>query len=141
MTQSEIETLENVLKRYKNNLDFAIRTNSKQRESHYRSLINTTENQLKELGKVLPLESNKYLRDELKNRDDRLTQQDEIIKNLRTELKEQNIRIDKLANPEKYKEPEPILEQDHICPACGRSFKGAKGMAAHQRSGACKAAK
>ncbi|GAI08418.1 unnamed protein product, partial [marine sediment metagenome] len=28
----------------------------------------------------------------------------------------------------------------HECPKCGRTFKGARGVAAHQRSGACKAA-
>ena len=135
--QEEIIKQERALQTFKNNLAFAERTNSNHRRDKYKVLVRETEAKLMELGKKMPLESNKYLRETIDKQNDRLTQQDEIIKKLGVELKELREGIEKLKNPPKEEVPkeETIMKE---CPKCGRTFKGDKGMEIHQRT--CKKA-
>lgn len=175
--EDEIKKLEELLQSLKKSLQFAIDTRNKQRESTYRNRIRDTENRLKELGKRLPLESNKYLREEISKLNDKITQLQETNKKEREErvkyiIEEERVHIKRMEQiadmiNDAIKEFEEIIGKPIVeavktkvndllnipkkdepedndltkCPACGRSFKGAKGVAAHQRSGACKAAK
>ncbi|KKM73170.1 hypothetical protein LCGC14_1413130 [marine sediment metagenome] len=129
--KEEIIKQEEALKTFKNNLAFAERTSNNHRRDRYKVLVKETEAKLMELGKKLPLESNKYLRDVIDKQNDRITQQGETIKKLVDELKEQKNKIENLVNPPEVKEPEIITKE---CPKCGRSIKmnNDKSMAIHQ---------
>lgn len=138
--QEEIIILERRLVGYKNNLEFAVKHNNPIRQTKYKNSIRETEEQIKQLERDIPIESNVRLReiiDDLNNRIDKLQ---EANKELKEQVNELNQRIENFINPPKPKEPEPD-EANYECPACGRGgFKGVRGVKAHQSSGACKAA-
>jgi len=137
---TELEKLETIRQRYKNNHDFAVKNNNPIRQTKYKNLISEIDRKIKDIEKDQPLESNVRLRtiiDDLKNDKTELREE---IKELTKKVEASEQRIEKFINPPKPKEPEPKPEVPHECPACGRTFKGARGVAAHQGSGACKAA-
>jgi hypothetical protein len=132
--------LEKRLAGYQANYDFAIANNNPVRQTKYANSIRETKLEIKNLERDRPLESNERLREIIDT-------QNKAIKKLDEENKEQlervsilEARIDAFINPPKIIPPEETDLQtnvDHECPNCGRTFKGAKGVAAHQRSGAC----
>ncbi len=137
---TELEKLEAILQRYKNNYDFAAKNNNPIRQTKYKNLISDIKRKIKDIEKDQPLESNIRLReiiDDLKNDKKELREE---IKELSEKVEASDQRIENFINPPKPKKPEPEPEVPHECPGCGRTFKGARGVAAHQGSGACKAA-
>ena len=141
--QEQIVVLEKRLQGYKNNFDFAVEQNNKIRQTKYANVIRETQLEIKQLEREIPIESNVRLREIIDGQNKKIAKLHEANKELVEEIKKVNKRIEDFVNPPKKEEPkEPTLEHDtdHECPACGRTFKGARGVAAHQRSGACKAA-
>ena len=139
----EIQILEKRLKGYQGNYDFAVLHNNPVRQTKYANSVRETKLKIKELERDIPLESNERLRE-------MLNKQDENIESLRAELnaekearKASEARIEAFINPPKVIPPEETDLQTtvpHECPDCGKTYKGARGVAAHQRSGACKKA-
>jgi chromosome segregation ATPase len=132
----QIAHLEERLEEFKNNKEVAEEHGELRRAHKYENRIRDTKRKIHELEKEIPTESNKRLReiiDELKDNNEELRKQ---IIDLREEIKEQNQRIDRFVNPEKYEkeeEEEPEVEMKE-CPWCHREFKGTKGLKIHQRS-------
>ena len=137
--QEEIIILERRLAGYQANYDFAVKNNNPIRQTKYRNIIRETKEQIKELERDIPIESNVRLREIIDGLNSRIDKLQEANKELEEQVNELNQRIENFINPPKPKPPEPD-EDDHECPKCGRTFKGARGVAVHQRSGACKAA-
>lgn len=137
--EDELKILERRLQGYKNNLAFAIKNSNSIRATKYKNSIRETEEQMKQLERDKPIESNVRLREIIDGLNNRIDKLQEANKELIEQISELNQRIENFINPPKPKPPEPD-EDAHECPKCGRTFKGARGVAAHQRSGACKAA-
>lgn len=135
--EEELIILEKRLQGYKNNLQFAIKNNNPVRATKYKNSVRETEEQMKQLEREIPIESNVRLRkiiDGLNNKIDKLQEANE---ELQEQINELNQRINNFINPPKPK-PEPEPEANYECPACGRGgFKGVRGVKAHQSSGAC----
>jgi len=141
--KEEIAILETRLQGYKNNLQFAIKNNNKIRQTKYRNIVAEVKEQIKQLERDIPIESNVRLREIIDGQNEKIAELQEVNKKQDEKVKALEQRIEDFINPPKKEEPkEPTLEHDvpHECPKCGRTFKGARGVAAHQRSGACKAA-
>ena len=136
----ELKKLETILQRYKNNHDFAVKNNNPIRATKYKNLISDIERKIKDIEKNQPLESNTRLRAIIADLKNDKTELREEIRELTKKVEASEQRIENFINPPKPKKPEPKPEIPHECPKCGRTFKGAKGVAIHQRSGACKAA-
>ena len=141
--EKQLLILETRLKGYEANHKFAIKNNNPVRETKYANSIRETKLEITNLERDRPLESNERLRVIIKGLNDE-------IKSLKDENKEQNkeiesmkARIEAFINPPKVIPPEETdlkINVPHECPACGRTFKGSRGVKVHQSSGACKAA-
>lgn len=141
--QEQIAILEKRLQGYKNNYDFAVTQNNKIRQTKYANIIREVKLEIKQLEKEIPIESNVRLREIIDGLKEADKKSQEVIKKLTERVKELEDWREHLLNPPKKEElKEPTLEHDvpHECPACGRTFKGSKGVKIHQSSGACKAA-
>jgi len=141
--EKRLGILEKRLKGYQNNHQFAIANNNPVRETKYANSIRETKLEIEKLERGKPLESNERLRVIIKGLNDKNSNLESDIKDLKEELKKVNERIDLFVNPPKVIPPEETdlkTTIDHECPACGRTFKGSRGVKAHQASGACKAA-
>lgn len=141
--KEQIVILEKRLQGYKNNYEFAVKNNNKIRQTKYANIIREVELEIKQLEREIPIESNERLRKIIDGQNEAIAELRKELEGVKESNKELNQRIEDFINPPKKEEPkEPTLEHDimHECPACGRSFKGAKGVKIHQSSGACKAA-
>ena len=140
---NEIKILEKRLKSYQGNYDFAVKNNNKIRQTKYANSIRETKNQIKKLELEIPIESNERLREIIEKLEGDIKSVREENKKLREEFQAESKRINALLNPPKAIPPEETdlkTTVDHECPACGRTFKGSRGVTAHQASGACKKA-
>ena len=142
--QEEIIELEKRLQTYKNNHEFAVKNNNKIRQTKYANFIREVKEQIKQLERDIPIESNKRLRKIIDDLHEEIDGVREDNKKLITKIEAEAKRIDAILNPPKVIPPEETdLKTNvlHECPACGRGgFKGSRGVKAHQASGACKAA-
>jgi chromosome segregation ATPase len=132
--------LEKRLKGYQANYEFAIANNNPVRQTKYANSIRETKLEIEKLERDRPLESNERLRAIIKGLEDDIKKLDGKLVEATKKYEESEARIDVFINPPKIIPPEETDIQtnvDHECPNCGRTFKGAKGVAAHQRSGAC----
>jgi len=136
----EMEILERRLVGYKNNFKFAVDNNNKIRQTKYANCIRETEEQIKQLEREKPIEANSRLRAIIDEQNAKIAALHEANKKLNEEFETEKERIQKILNPPKVIPPEETDLQTnvpHECPNCGRTFKGARGVAAHQRSGVC----
>ena len=141
--QEQIGILEQRLVGYKNNYAFAVKQSNKISQTKYKNFIREVEEQIKQLERDIPLESNVRLREIIDTQNEAIESLSVKLDEATKKYEESEQRIDAFINPPKVIPPEETDLQttvDHECPACGRTFKGSKGVAAHQRSGACKAA-
>jgi chromosome segregation ATPase len=132
--------LEKRLKGYQANYEFAIANNNPIRQTKYANSIRETKLEIEKLERDRPLESNERLRAIIKGLEDDIKKLDGKLVEATKKYEESEARIDVFINPPKIIPPEETDIQtnvDHECPNCGRTFKGARGVAAHQRSGAC----
>lgn len=142
--QEQIVILEKRLQNYKNNYDFAVKNNNKVRQTKYANIMAEVKVQIKQLERDIPLESNERLRDIIDGQNAKIDAINVKLEEATKKNEELEARINAFINPPKVIPPEETDLQTnvpHECPKCGRGgFKGSRGVAAHQRSGACKAA-
>ncbi len=138
--EKRLQILDKRLKGYQNNHKFAVANNNSIRQTKYANSIRETKLEIKNLERDRPLESNKRLREIIKGLNDKNSSLGSDIKDLEEKHKELEARIEAFINPPKVIPPEETDLQtnvDHECPNCGKTYKGARGVAQHQRSGTC----
>ena len=138
--KEQIAALEKRFINYKNNYDFAVKQNNKIRQTKYKNIMAEVKEQIKQLEREIPIESNERLREIIDGQNEAITKLQEVNKNQNEKIKALEQRIEDFINPPKKEEAkeEPAIYE---CPKCGRGgFKGVTGVKIHQASGACKAA-
>ncbi len=138
--EKRLQILEKRLKGYENNYKFAVANNNSIRQTKYANSIRETKLEINQLERDRPLESNERLRKIIDGLNAKITALQEEVKSLKEAFEAEKQRIHLLLNPPKVIPPEETDLQtnvDHECPKCRRTFKGARGVAQHQRSGTC----
>ena len=141
--QKRLDILERRLKGYENNHEFAKLHNNPIRETKYANSIRETKLQIQQLERDQPLESNERLRGIIKGLENGIKKSEDKNKEQSKKIEAMEQRIEAFINPPKIIPPEETDLQTtvpHECPDCGRTYKGARGVKAHQSSGACKKA-
>ena len=141
----QIVKLQNSLKTFQNNLQFAVKSNMKIRVSKNKRLIRETEAKIRILEIGNPIEINTELSALINKQEAEIKQFKENIENTNQNRKKLDELINKLVHPEieqpkKVKaEPKPKIEPEIEpvevkmleCVDCGKMVKGERGMKTH----------
>jgi len=131
--QEEIVKAEKNLQTFKNNLEFAKKTNEKHRVSKYKALVQEEELKLRKLEGELPNDSNERLRDIIDGLRKEIAQEREARKIDNIMFANRIKKFELALNPPKVVEvkKEAVFKE---CPNCGRTIeiKSEKSMKTHQ---------